>query len=162
MNLRTSAQRSVATALLAMFLLVAGVGPEQSRAQGRGKQNFDNVKVEMQLVQGNVYLLTGAGGNTAVQAGPDGVLVVDTQFAPMVPKMLAAIRQLTDKPIRYIINTHVHGDHTGGNAALLQASPGAKIIAHENVLKVMSAPPSGRGQFQDFSAPKGNWPVRMS
>jgi glyoxylase-like metal-dependent hydrolase (beta-lactamase superfamily II) len=64
----------------------------------------------------------------------------------MAPKILAAIRQLTDKPIRYIINTHVHGDHTGANEALLQASPGAKIIAHENVLKVMSASPAAGGQ----------------
>jgi glyoxylase-like metal-dependent hydrolase (beta-lactamase superfamily II) len=119
------------------------------------QQNFDRVEVQTQPVQGNVYMLTGAGGNVTVQTGPDGVLIVDTQFEPMAPKLLAAIRKLSDKPIRYIINTHVHPDHTGGNAAIAQAAvppadgggsvagQGAQVIAHENVLKVMSAPKTG-------------------
>lgn len=158
MKSRSSAELTFGLTLLVLVAFGAAVRPEAALAQGRGKQNFDSVKVEIQPVQGKVYLLTGAGGNTTVQAGPEGVLIVDTQFAPMAPKILAAIRQLTDKPIRYIINTHVHGDHTGANAALAQAAaPGVKIIAHENVVKVMSAPPAGRGQ--DFSAPKGNWPT---
>jgi cyclase len=132
------------------------------------QQNFDRVEVQTQPVQGNVYMLIGAGGNVTVQTGPDGVLIVDTQFEPMAPKLLAAIRKLSDKPIRYIINTHVHPDHTGGNAAIAQAGvppadgssvagQGARVIAHENVLKVMSAPKTGK-QF-DFSAPKERWPT---
>src|SRR5438445_1550326 len=92
-------------------------------------------------------MLTGAGGNVAAQVGTDGVLLVDTQFAPMAPKILAAVRKLSDKPIRYIINTHVinthvHTDHSGGNEALAKPD-GAKIVAHENVLKVMRAPKDG-------------------
>jgi len=106
MNLRVSAQLSVAAALSAVFLLVVGIRPEQSRAQDKGKQNFDNVKVEMQPVEGNVYLLTGAGGNTTVQAGPDGVLIVDTQFAPMASKMLAAIRRLIRLPLDSSMHPH--------------------------------------------------------
>src|ERR1041385_6847329 len=74
----------------------------------QGGQNFDAVNVEVKKVQGNVYMLTGAGGNVTVQVGDEGVLLVDTQFAPMAPKILAAVRKLSDKPIRYIINTHVH------------------------------------------------------
>ena len=131
--------------------------PQVARPQGQGKQNFDAVKVEIQPVQGKVYMLTGAGGNVTVQAGPDGVLIVDTQFAPMAPRILAAIRQLTDRPIRYIINTHVHGDHVGGNEALARAGQDARIIAHENVLKAMSAPPVGRPG--DSATPRGNWPT---
>ena len=96
-------------------------------------------------VQGNVYLLVGAGGNIAVQIGDEGVLVADTGLAQHADKVLAAIRKLSDKPIRYIINTHVHADHTGGNEAIAKAGSTAQggsttVIAHENVLNRMSAP----------------------
>jgi len=123
----------------------------------RAQQNFDAIKIETEHVQGNVYMLTGAGGNVTVQVGSEGVLIVDTQFAPMAPKILAAIRQISDKPIRYIINTHVHVDHVGGNEALAKAGPDVKIIAHENLLKVMSAPPTG--QKGDRAMGRGNWPT---
>jgi len=95
-------------------------------------------------VQGSVHLLVGAGGNVAVQIGEDGVLVVDTGLAEHADKVLAAIRTLSDGPIRYIINTHVHPDHTGGNVAIgaagstTQGTP-THIIAHENVLNRMAA-----------------------
>ena len=71
--------------------------------------------VETSKVQGNVYLITGAGGNVIVQAGDEGVLVVDTGLARTANDVLAAIRKISDKPIRYILNTHFHPDHTGGN-----------------------------------------------
>jgi cyclase len=94
-------------------------------------------------VQGNVYMLVGAGGNIAVQTGDEGVLVVDTGVAQTRDKVLAAIRQLSTKPIRWMINTHAHPDHTGGNETVSQAgltvngNPAA-IIAHENVLARMT------------------------
>ncbi len=129
------------------------------------QRNFDNVEEHMLPVQGNVYMMVGAGGNSAVSIGKDGVLVVDTQFAPLVPKMIAEIRKLTDKPIRMIINTHYHGDHTGGNEALSKAggiivggnfagqvaqnSPAA-ILAHENVLNRMSGPQPNNGPALPF------------
>ena len=121
-------------------LLIVTLGAAPVLAQGG--QNFDNVQVEVKKIQGNVYMLTGAGGNVTVQAGDEGVLVVDTQFAPMAPKLLEAIRKISDKPIRYIVNTHVHPDHSGGNEAMAKAH-GATIVGHENVLKVMSAPKDG-------------------
>jgi cyclase len=141
-----------ASILVLPFLLVSSAFAQR---------NFDNVQVTVAKVQGNIYMLTGAGGNTTVQVGPDGVLVVDTMFAPMAPKILAAIKTISDKPIRYILNTHVHIDHAGANEALLKASPGAKILGHENVLKVMSATPTGkRGDPHDrFIQPKGAWPT---
>jgi len=83
-------------------------------------------------VQGNVYLVTGAGGNIVVQAGPQGMVVVDTGLAQMSDKALATIAKLSPKKIQYIINTHVHPDHTGGNGALVKLNgPGAppRIIA---------------------------------
>jgi cyclase len=118
----------------------------------QGGLNFDAVNVEVKKVQGNIYMLTGAGGNVTVQVGDEGVLIVDTQFAPMAPKILSTVRKLSDKPIRYIINTHVHIDHAGGNEPLAKAD-GAKIIAHENVLKVMSAPKDGSSDDRFRAAP---------
>jgi cyclase len=111
-------------------------------------------EVRVQPVQGNVYMLAGAGGNIAVQVGKQGVLVVDTGSGQMTDRVLAAVRQLSDQPIRYILNTHAHPDHTGGNAAIAKAGSrmggglvvagptgtGASVIAHEGVLFAMSAP----------------------
>src|SRR4051812_41925612 len=96
-------------------------------------------------VQGNVYMLVGAGGNIAVQTGDDGVLVVDTGLAQNAERVIAAIKKLSNKPIRWVLNTHFHPDHTGGNEAVAKAgsktSGGpAEILAHENVLTRMSAP----------------------
>src|SRR6185295_15015250 len=100
-------------------------------------------EIETFHVQGNVYMLVGAGANIEVQIGDEGVLVVDTGSAPMREKVLAAIRKLSTKPIRWIINTHAHPDHTGGNETISQAgitvngNPAA-IIAHEGVLARMT------------------------
>jgi len=138
--------------LAALAAASAIVVPRPLAAQ----QNFDAVQVEVRPVQGNVYMLVGAGGNVTVQIGDDGVLIVDTQFGPMAPKILAAIRTLSDKPIRYVINTHVHGDHSGGNEALA-AADGAMIVGHDNVLKVMSAPKDGSTDDR-FRQGKGAWP----
>jgi glyoxylase-like metal-dependent hydrolase (beta-lactamase superfamily II) len=145
-------------------------------------QNFDNVDIKVQPVQGNVYMLVGvggnaegnaegnAGGNITVQVGKDGVLVVDTQYAPLSNKLLTAIRTLSNGPIRYIINTHVHPDHVGGNENIRKAgstiaggnvsgdiqdaAQGAQIIAHDNVLKRMSAPTGTQAPV-----PSAAWPT---
>jgi len=118
-------------------------------AQNAPPQNLENAELHVLPVQGNVYMMVGPGGNVTIQTGRDGVLLVDTMFASLAPRIAAEIKKLTDKPIRYIINTHVHPDHVGGNAALQKmgvagASPvaggGATIIAHENVLNRMTAP----------------------
>jgi glyoxylase-like metal-dependent hydrolase (beta-lactamase superfamily II) len=115
-------------------------------------QNYDNVKVNILPVQGNVYMLIGAGGNTSLQIGKDGVLLVDTQYAPMAPKIMAAIRTLSQAPIKYIINTHMHGDHTGGNGALVKLGGGGampRIIANDHVLNRMTA---------EKGIPDSDWP----
>jgi glyoxylase-like metal-dependent hydrolase (beta-lactamase superfamily II) len=114
-------------------------------AVAQPQQNFDNVQIRVLPVQGNVYLLAGAGGNITLQVGKEGVLMVDTEFAPLAPRIMAEIRKLSNGPIRYIINTHVHPDHVGGNdafAKLIPQDPAAplQIIAHENVLNRMTKP----------------------
>jgi cyclase len=121
------------------------------------QQNFDNVQMQVQHVAKNIYMLQGSGGNITVQVGKDGVLLVDTEFAPLVPKIVAEIRKLSNGPIRYIINTHVHPDHVGGNEAIATLNPPDPqaplvIIAHENVLNKMMNPPNG-GTLQKFGLP---------
>jgi glyoxylase-like metal-dependent hydrolase (beta-lactamase superfamily II) len=134
-------------------------------------QDLDAVEIDMLRVRDNVYMLVGAGGNTTVQFGDDGVLVVDTQFAPLSDRILAAIRSVTDGPIRYIVNTHVHGDHIGGNAAIAAAgrfraggnvvgdlgsaaTATAAILAHENVLLRLTSPAPGQE-----AVPFAAWPT---
>jgi len=119
---------------VALILVVSAAG---SRLQAQQ----DEIKTFH--VQGNVYMLVGAGGNIAVQTGDEGVLVVDTGSAATRDKVLAAIRKLSTKPIRWIINTHAHPDHTGGNETISQAGETvngnpAAIIANENVLTRMA------------------------
>src|SRR5438552_2202764 len=80
-------------------------------------QNFDNVQIKVLPVQGNIYMVAGSGGNITLQIAKEGVLMVDTEYAPLAPRIMAEIRKLSKEPIRYIINTHVHPDHVGGNEA---------------------------------------------
>ena len=101
------------------------------------QQNFDTVQVRSQKVAEGVYMLQGAGGNIGLSIGDDAVFVVDDQYAPLTPKILAAIAQLTSKPVRFVVNTHWHGDHTGGNEAMGKA--GALVVAHDNVRRRMSS-----------------------
>lgn len=154
---------------------LAGSALAQTQAQparNRPPQpNFDAVQIHVLPVQGNIYMLVGAGGNITLQVGKDGVLLVDTEYAQLSEKILAAIRKISDGPIRYIINTHYHPDHTSGNENLrkagstiaggnvagdlgAEASEGAAIIAHNNVLERLSAPSGNQP-----AAPQGGWPT---
>ena len=126
---------------------------------GFAQPDFDNIEVKTLQVRDNIYMLVGAGGNVTVQLGDDGILIVDTQYAEMSEKILAALHELSNGSLRYIINTHVHGDHVGGNVNLARAgatvSGGnmsrdvsgqtAAIIAHESVLlRLTTAPEENR------------------
>ncbi len=96
------------------------------------QQDFTKVEVKATKVAGSVYMLTGAGGNIGVSVGEDGIVIVDDQFAPLAPKIKEALKGITDKPIRFVLNTHYHGDHTGGNEVFGREAP---IIAQTNVRK---------------------------
>lgn len=108
------------------------------------QQDFSKVKIKTTALRGGTYMLTGAGGNIVASAGNDGVFIIDDQFAPLAGKIRAAVGKLSPKPLRFVINTHWHGDHTGGNETLGKA--GAVIVAHENVRKRMSLGQLLRGQ----------------
>jgi len=162
--------------LLAASAFLITFGPaEVAHAQGKGKgggkqaapappaprpQNPALAAAEIHTlkVQGNVYMIVGPGGNTAVQIGDSGALVVDTQYEEVSDKIVAEIRRLTSKPIRYVVNTSADPDHTGGNAKISRAGApviggnlgavafdnGATIVAHENVLRAMSEGGEGK------------------
>jgi glyoxylase-like metal-dependent hydrolase (beta-lactamase superfamily II) len=100
-------------------------------------QDFSAVQIETQQVGNGLYMLIGSGGNIALSTGPDGSVLVDTQYAPLNAKILAAVRAAGGGDVKYVINTHWHGDHTGGNEPLGKA--GAVIIAHNNVLTRLSS-----------------------
>jgi cyclase len=135
-------------ARLTLFTLAlcGSVCAQQARTPQQ-RQDLANAVLHTLPVQGNIHMITGPGGNITVQTGNNGVLLVDTMFAETVPKVVAEIEKLSHQPIRIIINTHMHGDHTGGNAALQKmgatglspvAGGGATLIAQENVLNRMT------------------------
>jgi cyclase len=109
---------------------LAGLG-----ARGGQDQDFSKVEIKATKVSGNIYMLEGAGGNIGASIGDDGIVIVDDQFAPLAEKIQASLKSLgiTNKPVRFVINTHYHGDHTGGNAPFSTA--GSTVIAQDNVRK---------------------------
>ena len=167
---------SVAMMLAASAFLTTFAPVDVAHAQGKGKggggkqaapappaprpQNpaLAAAEVHTLKVQGNVYMIVGPGGNTAVQIGDSGALVVDTQYEEVSDKIVAEIRKLTSKPIRYVVNTSADPDHTSGNAKISRAGApviggnlgavafenGATIVAHENVLRAMSEAAEGK------------------
>jgi cyclase len=117
-----------------------------------GRPAWETVEIEAQHVAGSFYYLSGEGGNIGLSIGDDGIIMIDDQFAPLSEKILAAIRSISDAEIRFLINTHVHDDHVGGNEFF--EAEGAEILAHENVrIRMMEGirgnPPS----------PRAAWPV---
>lgn len=119
------------------------------------QQDWSKVEVKAAKVAGSVYVITGAGGNIGVSVGADGVVLVDDQYAPLAPKIEAALKSITDQPLRFILNTHYHGDHTGGNEHFGKSAP---IVAHENVRKRLASGVTRGGQTVP-PAPAGALPV---
>jgi cyclase len=124
-ELMSNRRLTLALLSLPFTLGVAGV------ALAQGQQDFSAVQIKVHQVSGNFYYLEGQGGNVGVLVGDDGVLMIDDQFAPLTEKLVAAVRTISNKPIKLLVNTHIHGDHTGGNANI--GGMGVRIIAHDNV-----------------------------
>ncbi|MGB3612370.1 MAG: MBL fold metallo-hydrolase [Elainellaceae cyanobacterium] len=122
--------RQAATALFSFSIMsIGGISAAQ-------EQDFSDVAIETVPVAENLYMLLGEGGNIGVLAGDDGVFLIDDQFAPLTDKILAAVGEISEQPIRFLVNTHWHFDHTGGNENLGNA--GVLIVAHDEVYTRMS------------------------
>jgi glyoxylase-like metal-dependent hydrolase (beta-lactamase superfamily II) len=115
--------------LCAPFTILLLVGSLVARAQ---QPDFSKVQIRSTHVAGNVYMLQGEGGNVGVSAGPDGLLIVDDEFAPLADKIQAALAEINPGKLKFVLNTHFHGDHTGANPHFGRQAP---IIAHANVRK---------------------------
>jgi cyclase len=125
------------------------------------QEDYSKVEIKVVKVAGSVYMLQGAdAGNIGASVGEDGIVIVDDQYAPLADKIRAALKGVTDKPIRFVINTHYHGDHTGGNALFQKDAP---IIAHDNVRKRLqdgvAAGNLGSVKFDEKPQPKDALPI---
>src|SRR6202049_347926 len=131
--MKTAAIRSLAMwAVLAMAAVATA---------GQAQQDLSNVQIKTTKLASNFYALDGQGGRMGVLVGPDGVFLVDSQFAPLTEKIVAAIKQISDGRIRFLVNTHVHGDHTGGNENF--ARMGVTLVARDELRARLATP--GRG-----------------
>jgi len=132
----------IVTSLTGLALVMVCAAPA---ARAQGQQDFSQVQIKTTKLAGNFYTLDGQGGTIGILPGPDGVFMVDAQFAPLSEKIMAAIKQISDGRIRFLVNTHVHGDHTGGNENFGKA--GATILARENLRMRLEKPnPGANGQ----------------
>jgi cyclase len=139
----------VTTGVLCIIGNVFGQAPAQT--------DYSKVVIQTVKLAPNFYVLNGSGGAIGVLAGPDGVLMVDSQFAPLTEKIVAAIKQVSNAPIRFLINTHVHPDHTGGNANL--GAMGVTIFAREELRNRLMHPAPGAGGAPGTPAPAPALPV---
>ena len=125
--------------------------------QAQGQQDFSKVEIKTTKITSNFYTLDGQGGTIGVLAGPDGVFMVDTQFAPLSDKILAAIRKISNGPIRFVVNTHVHGDHTGGNENFAKA--GAILLSRDQLRYRLVHPAPGANGAPGTPAPAAALPT---
>jgi cyclase len=140
---------------LSAALALALATPAPARAQAQ--QDFSQVQIKTTKLANNFYTLDGQGGTIGVLVGPDGVFMVDAQFAPLSEKITAAIKQISDGRIRFLVNTHVHGDHTGGNENFGKA--GATILARENLRNRLEHPNPGANGAPGTPMPAAGLPM---
>jgi len=120
------------------ILLLTAITTLFTVSSSLAQDRWAKVEVTGQAVSGSVHMLTGSGGNIGVSAGADGILIIDDQYAPLAEKIATAIGDISNKQIKYIVNTHYHGDHTGSNAYFAEVK-GSTIFAHDNVRKRLAS-----------------------
>jgi len=140
--------RKLSVLLTLLFFAVLQVKAQQ-------QPDYSKVEIKVQKVSGTVYMLQGMGGNIGASVGEDGIVIVDDEFLPLADKIEAALKGIADKPVKFVLNTHWHGDHTGGNPHFGEKAP---IIAQENVRKRLAS--GGKTRFGETPpAPKAALPV---
>jgi cyclase len=150
-QLRGAMRKTVVLSVVCSLLFVISA---VSLAQAQG-QDLSKVEIKVHKITDHVYMLEGAGGNIGASVGEDGIVVIDDEFLPLADKIEAALKGITDKPVKFVINTHWHGDHTGGNPHFGEKAP---IIAQENVRKRLAV--GGKNRFGEVKpAPKVALPV---
>ena len=132
-------------------------GPTTSTGAAAFQQEMADVEIETIRLEDDLFMLVGRGGNIGLSVGSDGAFLVDDQYAPLTEKILAAVAAVTDQPVRWVLNTHWHGDHTGGNENLGEA--GAMIVAHENVYRRMNPAEFAELVGRSQQAPRAALPV---
>jgi cyclase len=147
---------TVRLARAAGMALACAVALTPAVARAQGVQDMSRVQIQTTKISDNFYALEGQGGRIGVLTGPDGVLLVDTEFAPLTDKIVAAIRQFSSQPIRWVIDTHVHGDHTGGNENF--AKLGATILARDELRWRLAHPSPGANGAPGTPAPAAALP----
>ena len=150
MNLMSNSLRRAMLIVVAV-LAVAGY------SRGQGQPDFSKVEIKTTKLANNFYTLEGQGGTIGVLTGPDGIFMVDTQFAPLSAKIAAAIKQISNEPIRFIVNTHVHGDHTGGNENF--AKMGAVLISRNELRDRLAHPVPAANGTPGVPAPAAALPL---
>jgi cyclase len=149
MKVITISRASIFSALAALTII--------GNAPGQAPVDYSKVQIETVKLTPNFYVLNGQGGAIGVLTGPDGVLMVDSQFAPLTDKIVAAIKQVSNAPIKFLINTHVHGDHTGGNENL--GKMGVTIFAREELRNRLEHPAPGANGAPGAPSPAAALPV---
>jgi len=140
--------RKLSVLLTLLFFVVLQLTAQQ-------QPDYSKVEIKVQKVSGTVYMLQGQGGNIGASVGEDGIVIVDDEFLPLADKIEAALKGIADKPVKIVLNTHWHGDHTGGNPHFGEKAP---IIAQENVRKRLAS--GGKTRFGETPpAPKAALPV---
>lgn len=129
--------RNILCMLVSASAVLAGAASAQQAAPAPAAPNFAAVEIKATDLGHRTWMLEGQGGNMTVVAGDDGVILVDTEFAPLHDKIKAAVARLSDKPIKYVVNTHLHGDHTGGNQAFRRE--GAVLVGQAELARGMAA-----------------------
>ena len=159
MNRKSSISRSAEALRAALLSVVAAWAALDAGAISavQAQQDMSDVEIETVELEADLFVLFGRGGNIGLSVGEDGAFLIDDQYAPLTEKILAAVGAVTDKPVRWVLNTHWHGDHTGGNENLGRA--GAMIVAHHNVYRRLNPAEFAELAGRSSQAPAAALPV---
>ena len=142
---------------LPQLMILASAVAIATAVQAQQQTDYSKVEIKTTKIGENFYTLEGAGGTISALTGPDGVFLVDSQFAPLTDKLVAALKKISDKPVRYLVNTHVHGDHTGGNENF--AKLGATIFSREQLRDRLAHPRPAADGTPGKPAPEKALPI---